>query len=144
MMKAYKEGFERIRAESKTFTEIDTSLLALPDATRERWLLEQDGRSLERGLAMRAYEPGARPEEVKRQAIVTAYQRMNATKGKRMKGAQKFNGMATKPAFGFVDMFRRMWEAIQHAFVKPASEAWDEASIAPKPAPMGLRIRERR
>jgi hypothetical protein len=144
MMKAYKEGFERIRAESKTFTEIDTSLLALPDATRERWLLEQDGRSLERGLAMRAYEPGARPEEVKRQAIVTAYQRMNATRGKRMKGAQKFNGMATKPAFGFVDMFRRMWEAIQHAFVKPASEAWDEASIAPKPAPMGLRIRERR
>ena len=53
MMTAYREGFERIRAESKTFTKIDTSLLQLPDSSRDRWLLEQDGRSLERGPAPR-------------------------------------------------------------------------------------------
>jgi len=144
MMKAYREGFERIRAESKTFTEIDTTLLQLPDATRERWLLEQDGRSLERGLALRATEDGAKPDEERRQALITAYHRMNDTRRRRVKGTQKVNGMAAKPALGLSELLRRMMWAIKRMFVKPASESWDDGAAATQSPPLGLRFRERR
>ena len=143
MMKAYREGFERIKAESKTFTEIDTSMLALPDATRERWLLEQDGRSLEKALALRAFEPGAKPEEERRQSLLSAYERMHETKGRRMKGAQKVNGMALKPALGLADLIRAIVSRVRSWFVRPPSERWDEGEQELR-APMGLRIRERR
>lgn len=40
----YRESFERIRNESATFHQLDTSHFRLPDTTRDRWLLLQDGR----------------------------------------------------------------------------------------------------
>ena len=145
MMTAYKEGFERIRAESKTFTEIDTTLLELPDSTRDRWLLEQDGRSLEQNLALRAVEREARPEEERRKALIAAYQRMTErSKGRAMKGAERVNGMALKPAFSLAAFLRAIAAALARIFRRPASEAWEEAEEAPAPAPLGLRFRERR
>ncbi|MBK9547208.1 MAG: VWA domain-containing protein [Dehalococcoidia bacterium] len=144
MMKAYREGFERIRAESKTFTEIDTTNLALPDSTRDRWLLEQDGRSLERELALRAFERGTNPEEERRQGLVQAYSRMNEAKSRRTKGAQKVNSMAAKPVLGLAELFRRIGAAIRRVFLRPPSESWDDAEDEAPASPMGLRFRERR
>ena len=144
MMTAYKAGFERIRAESKTFTEIDTTLLQLPDATRERWLLEQDGRSLERSLQLRAMEPGADPEEEKRRDLMLAYQRMNETKGLRKRGAAKVNAMAMRPVLSFSAIFRAMIDLVRRIFVRPPSQAWDDGPGHPPPQPMGMRFRERR
>lgn len=143
MMTAYREGFERIKAESKTFTEIDTSMLLLPDATRERWLLEQDGRSLERGLSLRALDDDVRPEEERRDALIEAYQRMHEKKG-RVRGAQRVNAMAARPAFALGDLLRRMAEAIGRLFVRPASAKWEEGEERRPASPMGMRFRERR
>ena len=143
MMTAYREGFERIKAESKTFTELDTTLLGLPDSTRDRWLLEQDGRSLERGLSLRGLEDGAKPDEERRTTLIEAYQRMNEKKG-RMKGARRVNAMAMRPMLSLGDLFRRMAEAVRRALHKPASQAWEEAEEERPPTPMGLRFRERR
>ena len=123
MMTAYREGFERIRAESQTFTEIDTTNLQLPDSTRDRWLLEQDGRSLERGLALKAFERGTNPEEERRQGLVQAYARMNEAKSRRTKGAQKMNAMAAKPTLGLAELFRRIGSALRRGFARPASRA---------------------
>ena len=144
MMTAYREGFERIRAESQTFTEIDTTNLQLPDSTRDRWLLEQDGRSLERGLALKAFERGTNPEEERRQGLVQAYARMNEAKSRRTKGAQKMNAMAAKPTLGLAELFRRIGSALRRVFARPASEAWEEAEEAAPISPMGLRFRQRR
>jgi len=47
MMTAYREGFERIKAESATFHAIDTSGLHLAETTRDRWLLQEAQRHLE-------------------------------------------------------------------------------------------------
>lgn len=144
MMKAYREGFERIRAESKTFTEIDTTLLRLPDSTRERWLLEQDGKSLERNVSLRAMERDLHPGEERRQGLVVAYRRMNEKKGRRREGMARVNAIAAKPTLGLFDLIR--WAAAKafRVFTKPASEAWDDGEAARPPAPMGMRFRERR
>ena len=143
MMKAYRAGFERIKAESKTFTEIDTTLLALPDATRERWLLEQDGRSLERSLELRALER-ADPEEEKRRSLLMAYQRMNEKKSRLRRGAKSINGMTMRPSFSLSAFLWALVDQVRRIFVRPASESWDEGH-APEPAePMGLRFRVRR
>ena len=144
MMTAYRAGFERIRAESKTFTEIDTTLLQLPDATRERWLLEQDGRSLERTLELRAMEPGADPEERKRRELMLAYQRMNDTKGLRKRGAAKAQAMATKPVMSLAAMLQAMFEALRRLFVRSASDAWDQGPQEAPSEPLGMRFRVRR
>ena len=143
MMTAYREGFERIKAESKTFNEIDTTILALPDSTRDRWLLEQDGRSLERGLALHALDDGSKPDEERRTSLIEAYQRMNEKKG-RMKGARRVNAMAMRPVLGLGDLFRRMAQAMRRLFSRPGSESWEEAEDKPAPSPLGLRFRERR
>lgn len=47
MMTAYREGFERIKAESATFHAIDTTSLRLADTTRDRWLLQEAQRHLD-------------------------------------------------------------------------------------------------
>jgi hypothetical protein len=143
MMTAYREGFERIKAESKTFTEIDTTILALPDSTRDRWLLEQDGRSLERGLALNALEDGARPDEERRNALIEAYQRMHEKKS-RLRGAQRVNAMAMRPVLGLGELFRRMAEAIGRLISRSPSRAWEESHEQPPANPLGLRFRERR
>lgn len=144
MMSAYREGFERIRAESKTFNEIDTTLLQLPDSARDRWLLEQDGKSLEQDVALRALERATNPAEQRRQALLQAYRRMSAKKGKRLNSAQKINGMAMAPALGLADLLRRIAAAVRRLFVRPPSEAWHEAPRTETPPPMGLKIRPRR
>ncbi|MEO8538380.1 MAG: vWA domain-containing protein [bacterium] len=144
MMSAYREGFERIRAESKTFNEIDTALLALPDSARDRWLLEQDGRSLEQDVALKVLERAANPAEQHRRMLLSTYQKMSVTKGHRLKGMQKVNGMAIAPALGLMERLRRIAAAVRRLFVKPASESWEEAPVAPPAKPMGMKIRERR
>jgi len=144
MMTAYRAGFERIRAESKTFTEIDTTLLQLPDATRERWLLEQDGRSLERTLELQAIEAGADPEERKRRDLLLAYQRMNDTKGLRKRGAAKAQAMATKPVMSLAAMLQAMVESVRRLFVRAASDAWDQGHEEAPDHPLGMRFRVRR
>lgn len=144
MMTAYRKGFERIKAESKTFTEIDTTLLALPDSTRDRWLLEQDGRSLERELALKATERGAKPEEERRQSLISAYRRMNDRKSRRVKGAQKLNSMAAAPALGLAELFRRIMAMLRRVFFRPPSESWEDAGPPRAPTPLGMRFRERR
>lgn len=143
MMTAYREGFERIKAESKTFTELDTTLLALPDSTRDRWLLEQDGRSLERRLSLQGLEDGAKPDDERRTTLIEAYQRMNQKK-ERLKGARRINAMAMRPALSLGDLFRRVAEVVRRALHKPASEAWEEAEEPRPPTPLGMRFRERR
>jgi hypothetical protein len=144
MMSAYREGFERIRAESKTFNEIDTTLLTLPDSARDRWLLEQDGRSLEQDVALKALDRVANPAEQRRRMLLGAYKKMTLTKGRRLKGAQKVNGMAMAPAFGLAELIRRVVAALRKLVVKPPSESWEDAPEKPAPTPMGLKIRERR
>ncbi len=144
MMSVYREGFERIRAESKTFNEIDTTLLTLPDSARDRWLLEQDGRSLEDDVALKALERMANPAEQRRRMLLQTYKRVTVTKSRRLKGAQKVNGMAMAPAFGFAELFRRIAAFVRRLVTKPASESWEEAPHHAPPAPMGLNIRERR
>lgn len=144
MMSVYREGFERIRAESKTFNEIDTTLLQLPDSSRDRWLLEQDGKSLEQDLALKVLERAANPSEQRRQGLLQTYRRMTVTKSKRLRGAQKVNGMALAPAFGFAELIRKIAALVRRLFVRPESEAWHEAPERPAPTPMGMKIRERR
>ncbi len=144
MMKAYREGFERIRAESKTFTEIDTTLLELPDSTRDRWLLAQDGRSLERELALNAIESGAKPEEERRRGLLSAYERMNEKSTRRARGIQKITGLAIKPGIGLAELFRMIAVMVRRVLLRPESERWDDGDPAPEPQPMGMRFRERR
>ncbi|MGE0599598.1 MAG: hypothetical protein AB7J35_05850 [Dehalococcoidia bacterium] len=144
MMKAYVEGYERIKAESKTFTEIDTSLLELPDSTRDKWLLEQDGRSLELDLALNSIESSARPDERRRKGLQTAYRRMNEKSTRRAKGMQKMAGLAIKPGLGLAELFRLVGVMVRRIFLRPASEAWEDAAPRPEAMPMGMRFRERR
>lgn len=144
MMKAYREGFERIKAESKTFTEINTTLLELPDATREKWLLEQDGRSLETELALNSVESGAKPDEQRRRSLLTAYRRMNEKSTRRAKGMQKMAGLAIKPGTGLAELFRLVGVMIRRVLLRPASESWDEGEAPPEAMPMGMRFRQRR
>lgn len=47
MMTAYREGFERIKAESATFHAIDTTGLHMADTTRDRWLIQEAQRHLD-------------------------------------------------------------------------------------------------
>ncbi len=143
MMKAYREGFERIRAESKTFTEIDTTLLELPDSTRDKWLLEQDGRSLEGELALNSIESSAKPDEQRRRGLLTAYRRMNEKSTRRAKGMQKMAGLAIKPGLGLAELFRMIGVMLRRVFLRPASESWDDGERPPEAMPLGMRFRQR-
>jgi hypothetical protein len=144
MMTAYRPGFERIRAESKTFTEIDTSLLTLPDATRDRWLLEQDNYSLERTQALRAYERGLSPEEDQRQSIITAYRRMDEKKGLRARGKRGVASLALKPSLGLADLLLQAVAVVRRALGRSPSASWDEGEHHEVTAPLGVRFRARR
>jgi len=75
MAKNYVASFEQVRHASATFTEVDTTRLVLPASTRERWLLQQDGR-LAGGFE--ATRPGAAPTDrlERRNALLRAYERM--------------------------------------------------------------------
>jgi hypothetical protein len=76
--------------------------------------------------------------------LLGAYKKMTLTKGRRLKGAQKVNGMAMAPAFGLAELIRRVVAALRKLVVKPPSESWEDAPEKPAPTPMGLKIRERR
>jgi len=85
LLRSYQEGFERIRAESTSFFPIETSALVLPELTRERWLLRQDGRALDDGTS--AASPVSSPDaastlpSARRAAVRAAYERMAAVEG---------------------------------------------------------------
>jgi hypothetical protein len=78
MAAGYREGFERIRDESATFHELDTSRFRLPDTTRERWLLLQDGRSLSDGddAGTNGREGAESVPVARRRAVRAVYERM--------------------------------------------------------------------
>jgi len=145
MMTAYREGFERIRAESKTFTEIDTSRLGLPESTRDRWLLEQDRPVRERATALVSGAAIATPEAERAEALRNAYERMRET-GRRGKGkARKVDNMTARPSFNLDlgALWRTIVAAIRRAIRRPAPD-WDNATVEHPQAPLGMKFRQRR
>ncbi|WP_322818126.1 vWA domain-containing protein [Tepidiforma sp.] len=91
MAKNYVASFEQVRQASATFTEIETTRLALPGTARERWLLQQDGR-LARDIDATQRGAAATDRLEKRNALLRAYERMAeaaAGEGKRPVGAAR-------------------------------------------------------
>jgi hypothetical protein len=144
MMTAYRQGFERIRAESKTFSEIDTTLLQLPDSSRDRWLLEQDGRLVEMDLPLRVLDREVKPEEQRRKMLLMAYERMRARPGRKEQGMKKAKGAAAAPALGFSELFRQLSKLVQRFVTRPRSQGWKPSRLKQPERPLGLRIRARR
>lgn len=131
MLKGYSEGFEQIRAASTTFTELDTTRFVLPETSRDRWLLQQDGRTLEPVGNAAAMEGGRNKEDrlQRREQLLQAYQRMNTrekpSKSRRGKSA-RFDGTNTG---AFAHLFRQIAALLRrllHPFgePKPARSAY--------------------
>jgi len=110
MLQGYTESFEQIRSASATFTELDTTRFVLPETSRDRWLLHQDGRTLEPVGNAAAVEAGRNKEDRlhRREQLLQTYQRMSAnekpTKAKRAKSSN-FNGANTG---AFAHLFRQL------------------------------------
>ena len=148
MAKSYQAGFERIRAESTTFTEVDTSGFRLPDTARDRWLLMQDGRSLEPIEAIPAPDGnGEIDRTLRREQMSQIYDRLAETGKRRPKGKPQrvTNGMHLKPRISLLALVREM-------LVAPLTLAQQLARLLPRshrpvPAPasaFGIDIRPRR
>ena len=151
MMTAYKEGFERIRAASATFNEIDTTAFDLPDSLRDRWLLQQDGVSLETQPFGGPERPGeTRPEDaVRRKELMAAYEKMTQSASKRAVARIKLSGwnfmpsLGGMPKFSFFGVLRLIGEALGrllHRGSGPGS-APPEHSLPPA---FGVHFRPRR
>jgi hypothetical protein len=144
MMSAYEDGFARIRAESTSFFEIDTSGLLLPDTARERWLLLQDGRPIDResSQAVGAFEPDPDGERYRRENLLTVYQRLEEGKPAGVALRRRVDGFHIRPHLPF----RGLWQAVRHTAHRVAHPRNGHA--APKSrhvtAPMGLDFRVRR
>jgi hypothetical protein len=94
MMTAYREGFERIKAESATFNEIDTTELDLPDSARERWLLRQEQTRLATSYALDISTDEAQAITAKLELLQAAYERMAETGGRRSGFARGVKSMS--------------------------------------------------
>lgn len=147
MMSAYAEGFERVRAESTTFHEIDTTLLAMPDAVRERWLLLQDGRPLE-GLpepaAQNIEAPPGESSRERRKALLAVYDRLSdapkTRSGSRARLVKSWHG---KRSFDPLALLQLIAELCRRVFGR-SREAAPAAAAADDSAPLGLHFRVRR
>lgn len=123
MLKGYTEGFEQIRAASATFTELDTTRFVLPETMRDRWLLQQDGRTLEPvGMAAVTEAGKSREDRLhRREQLLLAYQRMSTkekpAKARRAKSAT-FNGANTG---AFAHLFRQL-AALVRRLLHPMGE----------------------
>ncbi len=128
VFKSYVEGLERIREASATFHAIDTGALQLPDASRDRWLLLQDGRPLDGGQdGMTMPEGRSGPTTVRAERLLEVYERMEATAQKggrarfalrRMRGAVRLDAGAALRA-----LLSALKGALFRRHVSPA-EAW--------------------
>ncbi|WP_192498190.1 vWA domain-containing protein [Tepidiforma bonchosmolovskayae] len=106
MAKSYAAGFEQIREASTTFAEIDTTRLVMPGLTRERWLLQQDGRlgPLDTEAAEAGRRPGDRLE--RRNALLRAYERM--AERQPAQGDRAPAPLLRAPGFGLQFSLRRL------------------------------------
>ena len=141
MLKGYAEGFEQIRSASATFTELDTTRFVLPETSRDRWLLHQDGRTLEPVGNAAAMEAGRNKEDrlQRREQLLQAYQRMSTkekpSKAKRGRSSS-FNGANTG---AFAHLFRQL-AALFRRLLHPFGEGKPKA----RPAVVGgVTIRRR-
>jgi hypothetical protein len=144
MMKIHAEGFERIRAESRTFHEIDTTALVLPETTRERWLLRFDGRALDDARADAGTEGAQhRPGAAHRQAVREAYRRMTG-QAKERRPVRLQPGRALSPAKpGFGALLRALWRLLRHPWPHRRGLAAPAQPLAAA-APFGLQFRVRK
>lgn len=103
MMKGYREGFAQVRGASTTFTEIATKRFVLPQHTRERWLLAQDGRVLE-PLTTAPGEDGPRrraERTLRRKELLGVYERLDGAKP----GTRGQKGPGGGHGFGRLSLF---------------------------------------
>ncbi len=149
MARSYQAGFERIRAASTTFTEVGTAAFSLPETARDRWLLLQDGRSLDPIEAIPGPD-GPIDRDIRRQQIAQVYDRLVQPQKGRHKGrpVRTRSTMHIRPRFSFLDILREMLlspvtlarEAIRLVRPRPAIE-----HQPPKPGvALGMSIRPRR
>lgn len=143
MMKIHAEGFERIRAESRTFHEIDTTGLVLPETTRERWLLRFDGRALD-DARMDAGTEGAelRPGAAHRQAVREAYRKMAGEARERRPPHVRARRSLSGSALGLGALLRALWRVLRHPW--PHRRATPPAEPLAAPAPFGVQFRVRK
>ncbi len=143
MMKIHAEGFERIRAESRTFHEIDTTGLVLPETTRERWLLRFDGRALD-DARIDAGTEGAehRPGAAHRQAVREAYRKMAGEAKERRPAQLRAQRALSGPKPGLGALLRALWRALRRTWPRrhPAPAVPPLAAAAP----FGMHFRVRK
>jgi len=147
MMKIHAEGLERIRAESRTFHEIDTTGLVMPETTRERWLLRFDGRAIEDARVDGGSEGSERRDgAAHREAVRDAYRRLSPDEAgkRRSKVARTERRPALSgPRPGMGAFWRAMLAALRglwphHRQAAPVSPA------IPAAAPFGVQFRVRK
>lgn len=141
MMKIHAEGFERIKAESRTFHEIDTTSLVLPETTRERWLLRFDGRALE-DTSIDAGTQGAEHREgaEHRQRVREAYRRLSGEPKERRGPARvQARRPVAAPHTGIGALFGALWRAIRRLWPRRRTNG---RRVAPR-APFGKHFRVR-
>ncbi|MGK2965859.1 MAG: hypothetical protein ACSLFM_09680 [Tepidiformaceae bacterium] len=142
MMKAYTEGFEAIREASQTFHEIDTTLLALPNEARDRWLLLQDGRPLAGLPEPAAMEIEGDPGRISRQqheSLAQVYERMNEDPDSKAASRTKaVKSMTGNMSFDPMVLLRWIAEIVQKLIPRRRAKAPEAA-----PAPFGMNFRVR-
>lgn len=143
MMKIHAEGFERIRAESRTFHEIDTTGLVLPETTRERWLLRFDGRALD-DSRIDAGTEGAqhRPGAAQRQAVREAYRKMAGEAKERRPVQLGARRSLSGPKLGLGALLRVLWRVLLHPW--PRRHLTAPAQPLAAAAPFGVQFRVRK
>lgn len=144
MASTYKDSFQRIREESATFCEIDTTALALPDAARDRWLLMQDGRQLEPPPAFALpddqQDQRRRDRTVRRQELLAAYARMRESKSPRDAVRGRMNAMHIRPHSGLRAMLRAFRDAIS-ALIEHIPGFAHHPTTGPQPLPIRVRTK---
>lgn len=145
MMKIHAEGFERIRAESRTFHEIETTSLVLPETTRERWLLRFDGRALEDARADAGTDGEEhRPGAAHRQSVREAYRKLSGEPKERGRPERvSVQRSVSGPRLGFGALFRAVWHAIRRLWPRRHTEPGAEA-LPTAAAPFGVQFRIRK
>lgn len=143
MMKGYQAGFEEIRAASATFHEIDTTLLALPATTRDRWLLLQDGRQITAiDLAEDGDDERRASRTERRKALLNVYARM-AEPGKSQDGAvrQRPGDRGAVQRIPIGAAFRALWARFRQLL---GADRPRRAKPATAAAGFGVQFRQRR
>ena len=115
MMTAYAEGFEKIREESTTFHEIDTSALRLPDTARDRWLLMQDRRTSLAPAVAGELDGNSEPPE-RREGLIAMYERIGQSDSRDARVGRHDGGLKVGGGLPFLAMLRAIKDAARRAF----------------------------